>query len=250
MDHPRQWLRYVDADDLDNTTFDFDGLDVENSAGDKLGDVNGFILDAETGYPYYVVVDSNGWFKTKHFLVPVGHARLDADREVLVADLTRDQIKKFPGFDLDKFQQWSADDIERFGRDTAAACNVDVAVITTEPAAGWNTTSDYERPDWWDSNYYRPDRAGAAGVTAGAANFDRPRAESTLRAGEARGIEPDREAMRAEADDTSPHPGGRAQAGDVIGIETGGERTYIGDTSEDENKRRRDAEKAASKLKE
>jgi hypothetical protein len=29
----------------------------------------------------------------------------------------------------------------------------------------------------------------------------------------------------------------------VLGIETGGERTYIGDTSEDENTRRRSAER-------
>jgi hypothetical protein len=33
----------------------------------------------------------------------------------------------------------------------------------------------------------------------------------------------------------------------VIGVETGGERTYVGDTSEDENERRRNAEKADAK---
>jgi len=33
----------------------------------------------------------------------------------------------------------------------------------------------------------------------------------------------------------------------VIGLETGGERTHIGETAEDENKRRRDAEKTANK---
>ena len=47
------------------------------------------------------------------------------------------------------------------------------------------------------------------------------------------------------AGDASPHFDGRAQPGDVLGVETGGERTYVGDTSEDEDKRRRDAEKAA-----
>jgi hypothetical protein len=30
----------------------------------------------------------------------------------------------------------------------------------------------------------------------------------------------------------------------VLGVETGGERTFIGDTSEDENERRRKAESA------
>jgi hypothetical protein len=46
-----------------------------------------------------------------------------------------------------------------------------------------------------------------------------------------------------EADDVSPHFGGRAQPGDLLGIETGGETTEIGDTAEDENERRRDLEK-------
>lgn len=38
---------------------------------------------------------------------------------------------------------------------------------------------------------------------------------------------------------------GRAQPGDVIGIETDGETTELGDTREDEDKRREDAEEAA-----
>ena len=49
------------------------------------------------------------------------------------------------------------------------------------------------------------------------------------------------------AGDESPHYGGRAQPGDILGIETGGETTGIGDTSEDEDERRRDSEKAAAK---
>jgi uncharacterized protein YjbJ (UPF0337 family) len=49
------------------------------------------------------------------------------------------------------------------------------------------------------------------------------------------------EAPAREAE-PSPHFGGRAQPGDVIGMETGGEQTHVGETTEDENKRRRDAE--------
>jgi len=48
--------------------------------------------------------------------------------------------------------------------------------------------------------------------------------------------------------DVSPHLGGRAQPGDILGIETGGETTSIGDTDEDENKRRRQAREAGDKL--
>jgi hypothetical protein len=45
------------------------------------------------------------------------------------------------------------------------------------------------------------------------------------------------------AADVSPHFGGRAQPGDILGFETGGETTSLGDTSEDENKRRHELEK-------
>lgn len=34
----------------------------------------------------------------------------------------------------------------------------------------------------------------------------------------------------------------RAQPGDVLGVETGGETTHLGDTAEDENERLREAE--------
>jgi hypothetical protein len=37
----------------------------------------------------------------------------------------------------------------------------------------------------------------------------------------------------------------RAQPGDVLGIERQGERTHLGETAEDEDRRREDAEKAA-----
>ena len=82
---------------------------------------------------------------------------------------------------------------------------------------------------------------GASAVTEGAEYTPEPNSERPER---------ERDLVVARSDevgDVSPHTGGRAQPGDVIGIETGGERTGIGDTSEDENKRRQDAENAAEK---
>ena len=38
MDHPYPWLRYLDAGDLDDDTVDFDGLDVESSEREHVGD--------------------------------------------------------------------------------------------------------------------------------------------------------------------------------------------------------------------
>ncbi len=48
---------------------------------------------------------------------------------------------------------------------------------------------------------------------------------------------------KSDGGDVSPHLGKRAQPGDILGIETGGETTGLGDTAEDENERRRDTSK-------
>ena len=167
MDRPRPWLRYLNADDLDDTSVRFAGMKVENAQGEKLGTVDGFIIDVDTARPYYVVVDSGGWFKSKHYLVPVGHARLDGERGAMLADLTRERIKRFPGFDKDEFVKLSDQELEQFAQSTASACGVtEIVIVSDVPWFEWQP--HYEQPDWWQSNYYRPERAGSAGVTAGA----------------------------------------------------------------------------------
>ena len=76
MDHPLPWLKYVDAKDLEDTekSVKLAGMEVEDPAGEKLGKVEGFIIDIANGRPYHIVVDAGGWFTHKHFLLPVGHA--------------------------------------------------------------------------------------------------------------------------------------------------------------------------------
>ena len=243
----RSRLRYVDADDLDDSTVNFDGMDVKNTAGEKLGDVDGFILDVTDGRPYYVVVDSGGWFKSKLYLIPIGHARLSTDDDHLLADLTRERITRFPGFDRHEFEKLSDDDLDRMDDELAAAC-CPTELRNQSAASRADRWSHYRYPDWWSSNYYRPDRAGARGVTAGAELHGEPsdrnvvwgeRREERVKEAEA--------TVAREGGDVSPHLGGRAQPGDVIGIETGGERTYVGSTSEDEDQTRRAGEKAAGK---
>ncbi|MGH9312953.1 MAG: PRC-barrel domain-containing protein [Vicinamibacterales bacterium] len=73
-------LRYVDADAVDDTLIDFDDLNVRAADGEKLGEVEGFIIDPELRRAYYIVVDSGGWFSSRHYLVPIGHARVDREQ--------------------------------------------------------------------------------------------------------------------------------------------------------------------------
>ncbi len=201
---------------------DFGDMNVESPTGEHLGEVEGFVVDASSGRPYYIAVDSGGWFKSRLFLLPVGHAQLDRQRQVMVADLTRDRVERFPGFDKDKFEEFDETEITRFTDETSRACNVTgPGSYSAGSLPPWERP-DFRSPDWWANT------DSSAG-----------RREHIVREGQRIG--------QPHTAEDSPYPGGRAQPGDVLGLETGGEETHVGDTSEDENQRRRQAEEEMRK---
>jgi PRC-barrel domain len=155
MDHPRSWLRYLAAGDLDGGALDFARFEVDGIDGNQLGKVDGFIVDISSGRPYYVVVDGGGWFRSKFFLVPIGHVRLDEERKALVSDLARNRVENFPGFDKAEFERLSDDEIARLAGRVASSCCDDNAVYTDR---SWIEQPHYRQPDWWETGYYRPER--------------------------------------------------------------------------------------------
>ena len=139
-------------------------MDIESPTGEHLGDVDGFVVDASSGRPYYIVVDAGGWFKSKEYLLPVGHAALDADRQVLVTSLGREHVDRFPGFDKDEFEKLSEADIKRFNDDTCIAIAGETIIFpTAEPlAAAWERSA-YRYPDWWHAEPSEPVSAPRSG---------------------------------------------------------------------------------------
>ena len=267
VDRPLPWLRFVEADKVKAPELFFDGMKVRNDAMDTLGSVAGFIVDNTSWRPYYVVVDSGGWFKSKDFLVPIAHARIDDDRDALVVNMAKDRIERFPGFDRDHFESLGEDDVRRMNDVICDACRDDDTVYpVADPLSPIWAAPEFTQPDWWAANV-----TGVESATSWAMRDDSVRVEGDLptKVGRATG-ELQAEQMIArehEHDDTrlrqareqedrdmlsrgpesSPHLDGRAQPGDVIGVETGGEQTHIGDTTEGENSRRIDAERDALK---
>jgi hypothetical protein len=152
VDHPYPWLKYLPADDLDDQTVDFDGMKIESPSAEDLGKVEGFVVDSDSGRPYYVVVDASGWFKSKHFLLPVGHVHLGADDKKLTADLGKERVERFPGFDLGTFDKMTVEDIKRLNVETLQACTIAGVVYTysdRDPyTTAWDRT-DFTYPDWW-----------------------------------------------------------------------------------------------------
>jgi hypothetical protein len=267
-------LRYVPAKQLDSRVLQLDGLDVRNNAGEHIGDVNGFLVDETTHRPRYLVVDSGGWFRSRHFLLPVGHAHVASDRRALHVDLDRDTIERFPEIDNDRLEALSDDEYRRYDEGVGRASG---------RSYDWRSESGVNAPAWWNSTGWSATYvAGAPTVsTQGpvgpvgservesvrhevvsdvrhddvahrpAADRDRDisvRRDADVRRGDVR-REGD-EVVLTEEDYANTRPGVRAQPGDVLGIESAGERTSIGDTAEDEDKRREDAEKAMRDLRE
>lgn len=282
MDHTTyaSRLRYLDADDLDDSILDFDDLDVHGTDGDKLGELDGFLVEPTAGRVLYLVVDSGGWFTSRRLLLPVEHATLDRDRRSLRVNVSKESLRGYPEFEEDRFGTFSDDEFHAYHRRLGAAWSSGRIAGATVP--GTDATTTYRQPDWWPANAYRAERlrpihsrsfvaptltAGAGAVAATSATrderhthgdvthshpgghethtHDRDRDLVVARGDDERPRDHDREhdAGRRDTDDVSPHFGGRAQPGDILGIETGGETTKIGDSAEDENKRRRTAEK-------
>ena len=221
MEQRTSWLSYVDAENITDTSIELDGMKVRNDAGDKLGEVDGLLVDTNSGRAYYVVVDAGGWFKSKHLLMPIGQLRLDADQDALVVNLAKDQVERFPGFDLDRFDSLSDSDLARINRDTLGVLEPDIPYSDVDARdTVWNRRS-YVQPAWW---------VGDAAIGRATGHLDYSSQQ-----------------RQAAAHDVSPHDAGRAQPGDVLGIETGGEETHVGDTAEDEDQRRENAVKSARK---
>jgi PRC-barrel domain len=210
-------LRYLDAQDVDDSIVDFDGLNVRGRDDQKLGDIDGFIVNADSGRVYYIVVDSGGWFTSQRFLLPVGHAVIDRDRAAIRVDFTQDALKRYPKFEEERFLAFTDEELQTFDSMTATVCCPDEVVAA--PAGGalaFESRRHFTQPEWWR-------RSGTA--------VPGSRASVTASEDHETGYQDDR--------DVSPHVKRRAQPGDILGIETAGETTEIGDTAEDENERRR-----------
>ena len=151
MDHPRPTLRYVDANDLSEAGLKLRGLEVDGRDGETLGKVEGFIIDIATGRPYHVVVDAGGWLTYKHFLLPVGHAMLSEAGTKLIADITKERVKRFPGFNKNTFNTLTDEDVKQLDQSLAAACCPDEVVVVTS----WETSGHYRYPDWWETTFYQ-----------------------------------------------------------------------------------------------
>jgi hypothetical protein len=146
-------LRFVDAAKIPEGDVKFDHLPIYGWGHEKLGNLDGFVVDAESDAVQYAVVKGGGWFNSKRFLLPIGHIdHFDQDKKELMTDISQDAIRLLPEFDKEKFLNMSDAELREFERATSAACCPNVVVVE-EVVWIHDEGAHYRQPSWWRAEY-------------------------------------------------------------------------------------------------
>jgi sporulation protein YlmC with PRC-barrel domain len=81
------------------------GTDVVNAKGESLGEIKEVVIDPETGRVAYAVVAFGGFLSMgeKLFAIPFSSFRYDLDDNKYMLNITKERLKKAPGFDPDSW---------------------------------------------------------------------------------------------------------------------------------------------------
>lgn len=101
-------LRYIAASQVESGVTDLAGFDVLTSTGQKLGELDGLIVDPPERSIRFAVVDRGVRRGHQRLLVPLSLAQLDMERKALQVDLESDT--ECPEFDDGAFPEFSKKD--------------------------------------------------------------------------------------------------------------------------------------------
>jgi len=135
-------------------SYGFSDVRIVGAGDDDLGQIDGFVVDRQSGRPYYVVVDSGGWFTGTRYLLPINAVNFERNHRRMRTSLDKGTIKKYPEFDRDAF--------ESGGERRVAYENRLMQTYGREPVRGQEGWWDYDRmeefrkPDWWAYDRWTP----------------------------------------------------------------------------------------------
>jgi ferritin-like metal-binding protein YciE len=107
---PLRPLRYVALDERMSR----DSLEVRNDADDRLGTLDGLVVDATSGAPRYIVVDADGLFSWRRSLLPMTIVRFDRSAHLLRVPLDKDIASRYPAFDRNEFDRMDDDAVRKY----------------------------------------------------------------------------------------------------------------------------------------
>jgi sporulation protein YlmC with PRC-barrel domain len=108
MKHRR--LQEMDRSDFEIVDGDPDirGWDVKNTRGQKIGEVEDLIVDAQMKKVRYVVLDMDDNeldLDDRKVLIPIGLAELHRKDDDVIIPVENDQLRSLPNYDADKLDE-------------------------------------------------------------------------------------------------------------------------------------------------
>ena len=103
--------------------YDPSGKTAYGAGEDKIGNIEGALVEDTTGRIRYLIVDAGGWFSSKEVLVPAGLARIVGD-DVFFDSLTKNQVEAMEEYDHDyqySYKEQAEKDRAAFVADTVPA---------------------------------------------------------------------------------------------------------------------------------
>jgi len=85
-------------------------VNVENPEGESLGEIQALMLDKITGKVAYVVLSFGGFLGmgSKLFALPWAFFSYNKDRDCFVINMSKEKLRKSPGFDKDNWPDMSS----------------------------------------------------------------------------------------------------------------------------------------------
>jgi sporulation protein YlmC with PRC-barrel domain len=121
------------------------GKNVENAQGENLGEIKDLIVDVGNQRVHYAVLEAGGTLGIgdKLFAYPVSAFKPQADSDKLVLNVDKDRLKNAPGFDKDKWPDWTDNryrgEVDRyFKSDTAKAVPRSARMVRATELIGKN----------------------------------------------------------------------------------------------------------------
>ncbi|WP_296404447.1 PRC and DUF2382 domain-containing protein [Psychrobacter sp.] len=103
--------------------YDPTGKAAYGASEEKIGKIDGALVESTTGRIRYLIVDVGGWFSSKEVLVPAGLARIVGD-DVFFDTLTKSQVEAMEEYDHDyeySYNEQAEKDRKAFVADTVPA---------------------------------------------------------------------------------------------------------------------------------
>lgn len=109
--------------ELGQDYYDPQGRTVYGANDEKIGKIEGALVEQDTGKIRYFIVDVGGWFNSKEVLIPAGFADFRNDDDVYISNLTKDHAENLEDYDEARVYQYNdvkAQDQRVFGNEFAS----------------------------------------------------------------------------------------------------------------------------------